>query len=456
MKPILTCLSIVAMLPLLSLTVRADNACIEIPIATNWSVSILPTIESTYPVPEPGLTNETMTIYGCVSTNFGSLEGDTYFIGCEDYYVAQYYLWPIISAELIWDNYLIPSDTLYAAGYFPITLSGWCTEADISFVSPNWGDESTTIFLTGVASNSPSGISGTIDPVVNPYYVPFSILPRRPLIYLSFDNSSLAGDRGQLPAAETNVTLVYSPFGKGINFDSTSNILLEYPAFQNDVFSVTQLDGSTTYSSGSPNFRRNEGTLRFWFQPNWSSGSGPAGGGIFFDVLTPYASEIWTLFATNNGSKIELNNAFGGFTNAVNFTANQWYQITVTYSPIETILYTNGIIDGSPGTGVVPVTAANQIDSFLIGSDGAHKQVQGIMDEVKTYNYAMSSSQVLTNYDLDYTNDTDGAGIPNLVQFYNGVDPSDPPGGNPNINSSTASSAPVIQLLDPINAVADH
>ncbi len=207
-------------------------------------------------------------------------------------------------------------------------------------------------------------------------------------------------------------------------------------------------------STGTPNVRRNEGTVRFWFAPNWSSGSGPAGG-TFFDmfIIPGYVNtNIWTLAVTNSGSTISLLNAGGGFSQPVSLVSGQWYQITVTYSPTATALYTNGVLAGT-GTGVSQ-TDSTLLSGFRVGSDGNSQQVRGIMDEVRTYNYPMSSTEVFSDYQADCAIDKDGDGVPDLVQFENGIDPSNPSGGDPNQNGPiTGSSAPVIQLIDPINAV---
>lgn len=417
-----------------------------------WGIQDLPTAYSVFSLPEPGLTNETMTLSGEVGWEAGTLDETDTESGCIDYTSVTTFPWPITETTLGWSTYFINSETPLLYGSFSPGLG---YDFNVSFVSPQWGNEWAFIDLIGTATYHFTGEA------VAPIYIPFSILPRRPLIYLSFDNSALPGDRGQLPILATNVTLVPSPFGTGINFDSTQGIHLEYPAFQSDTFSVTEPEdsseaGMTFNSTGSPNIRRNEGTIQFWFQPNWSSGSGPANGGVFFDMLnsnTPSAPEDWTLVVTNNGTTVEVINAGGGFSEPVSFTSNQWYQIAVTYSGTQTALYTNGVIVGSTGTGV-STSSQVSISSFLVGSDGANEQVRGIMDEVRTYNYVMSSSEVQSNYEADASLDTDGAGVPNLVQFEEGINPSAPPGGSPNINPpTTESSAPVIQLLEPVNAV---
>jgi hypothetical protein len=418
----------------------ADNGCVTLHFYKTALVTN-PTVVASFSEPEPGLTNETMTIGGYVSWEPGDIDVTDTFSGCLEGMNVTSYSWPITNFSLS-----IPGLSPTSIGFSP--WYSWIDTWNFSFSLSQAGDEVPEAIFVGL-----SNTNGYEQTSIDLLYVPFSVLPRRPLIQLSFDSSQLPGDRGQLPILATNIDQVPSPFGTGINFDSSQGIHLEYPAFQNDAFYTVQLDGVTTnYSTGSPNIRRNEGTIRFWFQPNWSSGSGPANGGVFFDMLGSSAPN-WTLVVTNTGSMIKFFNAGGGFSVSVSLTADQWYQITATYSGSQTVLYTNGVMAGSVGSGVSTFSYA-AISSFLVGSDGANEQVRGIMDQVKTYNYAMSSSEVLADYEADASLDTDGAGIPNIIQFENGTDPYAPGGGSSSTNAPiTGSSAPVIQLIDPINAV---
>lgn len=410
-----------------------------------------PTLYVNYLQPEPGLTNETITIYGFAGAYVGSF--DVWTTCPEDHYLATE-AWDVTST-VTWSINYFSSSTNFAGGSI-VPPSGLGGAANLSFVSPLNGNEMASIKDLGDGYALYGSETLSIDPLhTTPYplLIPFSVLPRTQLIYLSFDNNALNGDQGQLPVLATGVpSPVPSPFGTGVDFDSTGAIDLEYQFFQND----TNTLGGGLPLTGSPNVRRNEGTVRFWFSPGWSSGSGPVHGGTFFDMFTPSGvaySDIWTLAITNNGSTIDLLNAGGGFSLPVSFTANQWYQITVTYSPTATALYTNGVIVGSAGSGVSQLNTS-WLGGFRVGSDGANQQVRGIMDEVKTYNYPMAATEVLSDYQADAALDTDGGGIPNIIQFENGIDPSNPRGGNPGTNSIiTGSSAPVIQLIIPINAV---
>jgi Concanavalin A-like lectin/glucanases superfamily len=418
------------------------NPCLPVNYGTNWAVVYDPSLNEYFWVPEPGVTNESMTVGDVVGSD-GLLEAtNTGELNC-DYFANTFTIpWPL-TVESGYAIFFLNGQTPIQNGRF---------SGSVAFVPEQWGDEYAEVFATAIATYSTNVFVTSLP--VDPYDVPFSVLPRRPLTYLSFDDSALQGDRGQLPTAETNISLVPSPFGTGVEFDSTSAIDLEYPPFQNDIFSVTEGDGSTLNSSGSPNVRANEGTVRFWFEPNWTSGTGPANGGVFFQIFEPDlfpSTPIWSLDLADNGSAIAFD--YGGFSQPVSLVSNQWYEITATYSSTGTELYTNGVLAGSGGP-VGSILSASSLAGFRIGSDGANAQVRGIMDEVRTYNYAMSASEVLSDYQAEYSLDTDGAGVPNVVQFEEGIDPSDPPGGGPGITvPTTASSAPIIQLLEPINAV---
>jgi len=330
------------------------------------------------------------------------------------------------------------------------TSSGLNTPAPISFLPTSAGVELVSIHSTGTA-HLPYPDVKNFSPSVDPIRIPVSILPPERLSYLSFNNPALIADDGEVPLVAQNIPIVASPFGKGVDFNA-QNIELKYAAFKGDQIPVVEPDGSTRYSLGTPNIRRNEGTVRFWFSPNWSSGAGPAGG-IFLDMM----AAAWTLQVVNNGNTMQLNSAYGA-SSAVSswplkFVAGNWYQIALTYTPTETILYTNGVKVGSIGPGIIPMPV-NVLSSFHVGSDGGTRQVNGIMGEVEMFNYEMSAPQIASDYQTAAATDSDGDGIPDIIEFEQGIDPSNPPGGmdNPPTPTGTDSGAPIIQITEPINS----
>ena len=394
---------------------------------------------------EPIVTNETVSLTAFVGIVSGEYTVKAYN-QCGFLEEAEYQ-WGVSSLYFNWTTFSLNNETEIAIGSTEsISYSPAQAEDELIYVS--------VLGLTAAPLTYP--ISATDDPVV----LPVAVFPRMRLGFWRFNDPSLAGDRGQVPLIVSNCDVVPCPFGNGVNFDSSSIIKLEYAYYQNDAVS-TNFEGTAVNFGGTPNFRWDRGTVRFWFSPDWSSGNGPTNGGDFLCLTNPGYVSNWTLMLTNAGSTIELDAAGGGgftshFTQAINLASNQWYQIAVTYSPNEITVYTNGNQVGTVGSGVVQAGGYNA-GYFNVGSDGGKKQIRGSMENLETYNYELSASQILADYQSDAAIDTDGAGISNIQQFEIGIDPSDPPGGNDSPITSPSgggeTSPPVIQLLDPANAI---
>jgi hypothetical protein len=79
-------------------------------------------------------------------------------------------------------------------------------------------------------------------------------------------------------------------------------------------------------------------------------------------------------------------------------TAGQWYHVVATYNGINQITYLDGSQD------CTPVTVTGNIDnddvSFTIGAreNGADRLFNGLIDEVRIYNRALSPLEVQHNY----------------------------------------------------------
>ena len=81
-----------------------------------------------------------------------------------------------------------------------------------------------------------------------------------PLGYWRFDTPELMGEQGQVPISQSGVTLVPSWSGTAASIGSGSGSQITYP----DVG-----------SNGWANINCRQGSLRFWYKPNTSAGSGP-------------------------------------------------------------------------------------------------------------------------------------------------------------------------------------
>ena len=179
-----------------------------------------------------------------------------------------------------------------------------------------------------------------------------------------------------------------------------------------------------TEPGGHPNINCRFGTVRLWYRPHWTSGSGPGDYVGLFQLghWTPDASAgVWGLSLTPDGATIQ----FGSQSNGVSFTyfavpitlrAGRWYQLALTYSPTNVALYTNGVLatgsdtpagvsrpiypDGSYGPegalGIFnypqPTTRAAGLN---VGTVCCGTQtMQGEMDELETFNYPLTAQQI--------------------------------------------------------------
>jgi hypothetical protein len=410
-----------------------------------WSVNVYPQMTEAWfaGIPEPGLTNESIVAPGWLSGHDGTLLETMLSDNCPT--LTETIPWPQ-TGFIGWASYF-PSSVSPISGLAGNFFTNESGPFYVTFIPRQPGDEKLVVTIEGIASVY---FVNYAYPPIDPINLPISVFPRQRLAYLSFNNFTLEGNLGQLPVVENNISRAATPFGKGINFDSPSSIELKYPAYQNDAFSVSEPDGSTVFSSGSPNVRLNEGTVRFWYSPNWSSGSGPSNA-VLFQMLGSGSYLYRNIQITTNGTVIKVDSV----PFPIHLTANQWYQIAVTYSSTSTAVYTNGVEAGSLGGGVggSPIVV---LTNFRVGSDGGSGQARGVLDEIETFNYAMPASEVLAGYQSACAIDTDGDGIPDLQDFQAGIDLSDPPGGNP-ISTPPPSptpgdtTPPVIHLLEPIN-----
>ncbi|HEY2363367.1 MAG TPA: LamG-like jellyroll fold domain-containing protein, partial [Candidatus Angelobacter sp.] len=347
-----------------------------------YSPFLLPTIMSTLTcMPEPAVVNDTVTLTAFNSTYTEGTLYELYVNTCGN-----------------------------NTDYYP----GWGTAT--GFQNYSFTASSSLVFFN------------TSEPTLAPYpgaiarselKVPIVVLPPERLGIWTFDEDSLVNSEGQSPLVSQNIIPASTPFGNnGINFDSASDINLEYPAFRGDAVSVAQIVGPAITSTGSPNIRRNRGTISFWFKPNWSSGSGPSSGGILADMV----NASWTLKFTALGNAIELDSdATTLFSKNISWIAGQWYHVAVTYTENQTALYTNGV-QAATGS-ALPGSQCNILTTFRIGSDGHLQQARGVITSFETFNYELTAAEVLADYQTNANLDSDADGVPNLLEVANGTDP---------------------------------
>jgi hypothetical protein len=305
-------------------------------------------------------------------------------------------------------------------------------------------------------NNSGNGGSGAFvggDP--DNWSIPVAVLQPMRLGYWRF-NGSWTNEEGESPIVANNIQCVTNWNYGALLLDSVpSGAKLGYNAFHAD---------------GMPDITRNVGTVRFWFKPDWNSGTGPGAIGWLF-VIDDVNN--WALYVDPTGIQIELDSkddcstVINNFMTNINWTSDAWHQIVVTYSLSSTALYLDGV---NVANGPAIAYKAHASSQFYIGSDpSGNQQARGLYDELETFNYPLASADILSNYQQALALDSDGDGSSNFQELAIGTDPYNPDTDGDGVSDSVDpfpldpnrwdpidpndTTMPVIQLLEPINAV---
>jgi len=330
---------------------------------------------------------------------------------------------------LIFTNVL----TNYTANYFAIVtnLAGAATSSVVSLTV-----DALLADTDYDGRNNGQELADGTDP-----YNPASVINTR-LGRWRFDNTNTwAGDGGQLPLFATNVTGVPSWDTNAVRIDSTNGAILAYRDVE---------------TNGNANINLRNGTICFWFKPDWSSanqgGTGPGSYGRLIDlgsnnpvlVTNSWAVSItngwWSLYLSADGNQIAFGSSTNGF-GRVNLAApaslvsTQWYQIALTYTSTNSVLYLNGqYVTNGLGSVYFP-NLTERSAGFRMGSDfQGTNQARGTFETLDTFNYPLSASAISSNYLATIQADKNGNGLPDLWEWNNfgceGVDPAGDPTGD--------------------------
>lgn len=214
------------------------------------------------------------------------------------------------------------------------------------------------------------------------------------LAYWTFD-TSLTGGQGQQAIQSNNVTLVAGLGVKAAKLESPNTLKLIYKDVE---------------SSGDPNFNAQNGTIRFWVKPNWSSttrgGAGPGSDARLFEAGGETDPAGWfALHFNSSGTEVRFCTRIGMTTDTnisfpwVSWSSNEWHQIALTYSASSSALYTNGVLAAS-GTGVRYIPSASALAAGIsLGSDKAGAQkAQMQFEETEIHNYPIPPAAILQSF----------------------------------------------------------
>lgn len=136
-------------------------------------------------------------------------------------------------------------------------------------------------------------------------------------------------------------------------------------------------------------------TIELWMKPNSAGEGGPNAGPICKAIAG--GSWNWQLRYNAPGSFMGFQfNAGGSKWVSVQerLKAGEWYHITGTYDGSDAVCYLNGVEKDK--ISMPPINSSN--DPLLIGQDGWVNVFDGVVDEARIYNRALSPSEVKQNY----------------------------------------------------------
>jgi hypothetical protein len=223
------------------------------------------------------------------------------------------------------------------------------------------------------------------------------ILPPDPYVQLctwSFDDTSWYSDLGYPPVSFTNLNNPPSFDGNALQVDSTNAAWLQY--------NIVEADGTTNLT-----FNDFGGTIELWVLPDWNSGTGPGDWGRLIDVgafSTSNPSSWWSLYFSPDGTGLyfssETNGIFKNYLNCpISWDTNTWHFLALTYSRFRSELYIDGqLATNGPAMEYLP-GAEVVTNGFFVGSDDTGlAQSRALIDDMATYNYALTAYEVTNDY----------------------------------------------------------
>ena len=219
------------------------------------------------------------------------------------------------------------------------------------------------------------------------------------------DTNYWTSDLGYYPISFTNIVVGTNGPGNSLLIDCQTNAWLE--------FNVYESTGATNLNVAG------EGSVMFWFSPNWASTSdtndpGTTGPGVYGRLLEvgEYTADAsfgwWSLFLDTNGNDINFSaqDAFGDSINYLSapviFTTNTWHLIGLTWTSTNTTLYFDGnCLTNGPGITILPSLAVIS-NGFTIGSDAqtGRLQMHGAINSLYSYNYPLDPSAINAEFVL--------------------------------------------------------
>jgi hypothetical protein len=207
------------------------------------------------------------------------------------------------------------------------------------------------------------------------------------------DTTNWLSDGGYPPVSYTNLSFSYLGNGSALVVDSPAPAWLRY---------------NLTESTGVTNLTLRQGSVLFWFAPNWAGtnagGTGPGVASRLIEVgsyttnasygwwsiyVDPAGANLYFSGQSNNGSQATYLSA------PIDWTTNRWHMIALTYSTTNSALYMDGALatNGSPVTYLPGSNALTK--GFCIGSiTNGLDQAYGMFDGLSTFANPLDASTI--------------------------------------------------------------
>jgi probable HAF family extracellular repeat protein len=235
--------------------------------------------------------------------------------------------------------------------------------------------------------------------------------------YWRFNTTAWLGEEGQVPLGFTNLISVPDWSVSALQVDTNLPAYLAY---------------SMTQTNGTANLLPQFGSVRIWLKPDWNNrptngGTGPGSLARLIEIGSQDAADgWWALLLSADGTTLDFVTQTNGIgmTNlsaTINWTANDWHQLVLTYSATNSTLYWDGQLTAT-GAGVTLYPDATiQTNGFSIGSDHqGNNQAGAQFDELETFNYSLTASAIADDYNLLFPG---GNGPVDYIGYLEGLNP---------------------------------
>jgi RHS repeat-associated protein len=219
-----------------------------------------------------------------------------------------------------------------------------------------------------------------------------------------FDSADWSGVQGQLPLSYSNLDLVQGWSVGAVEINNANG-----PAW------LAYRESESAAPTANINCRN--GSVRFLFEPDWSSGTGPGTEARLIEMGTKGTTNgAWGLYVNSTGTSLYFCTQTNGASVApittnlsatISWSSANWYEIVLTYGPTNSALYVNqatSTISGGATTNNTTRGITNwpglsvRTNGFYIGNGSRGTNcAQGRFDNLQTFNYPLSSMDV-TNY----------------------------------------------------------